>query len=395
MTGTTAGLLVKVTGAPPKAKTIATTDVDGIFGICVNVSGSSLTCGTSGNGNIAVLGQVPCQFDGATTAGDYVIGSTTSNGKCHDSGSSTVYPTGVAVLGTVQSTNGAGGTYTMFLQTPDVASASGASGGGGKGTALSVNSSATKIQANLNASTPAAGAGNLNITWQASSSGNTTSVSAEVPASGLLDVIGSTRGSILYRGASVWSALTPGTATFVLTSNGAGADPSWQAAGAGGSVSTTGSPTANNLAKFSGAATITNSCVIDNGTNIILGCATPTQPTLHLFTSTFEQGGDTTNSTNAVQIYLAYGQSTTFPHAIATTHNGAGATSNGIRFYTNKGVSAPSFPSDFQLGLTVENAQVKIEGLKTTGAANGKTVVCVDTSTGQLYASTSGVACAN
>lgn len=33
--------------------------------------------------------------------------------------------------------------------------------------------------------------------------------------------------------------------------------------------------------------------------------------------------------------------------------------------------------------------------LKTTGAATGKTVVCVDTSTGILYASSSGVACAN
>lgn len=46
----------------------------------------------------------------------------------------------------------------------------------------------------------------------------------------LLDLIGSTRGSILYRGASGWAILTPGTATHVLTSNGAGADPSYQAA---------------------------------------------------------------------------------------------------------------------------------------------------------------------
>lgn len=53
-------------------------------------------------------------------------------------------------------------------------------------------------------------------------------------ASGLLDTIGSTRGSVLYRGASGWSALTPGTSTYVLTSNGAGADPSWQASGGGG-----------------------------------------------------------------------------------------------------------------------------------------------------------------
>lgn len=38
---------------------------------------------------------------------------------------------------------------------------------------------------------------------------------------------------------------------------------------------------------------------------------------------------------------------------------------------------------------------VALTNLKTTGAATGKTVVCVDVVTGVLYASTSGVACAN
>lgn len=45
--------------------------------------------------------------------------------------------------------------------------------------------------------------------------------------------IGSTRGSLLNRGASAWELITPGTATHVLTSNGAGADPSYQAAAGG------------------------------------------------------------------------------------------------------------------------------------------------------------------
>lgn len=45
--------------------------------------------------------------------------------------------------------------------------------------------------------------------------------------------------------------------------------------------------------------------------------------------------------------------------------------------------------------LSIVGGQIQILALKTTGAATGKTVVCVDTSTGQLYASTSGVACAN
>ena len=44
---------------------------------------------------------------------------------------------------------------------------------------------------------------------------------------------------------------------------------------------------------------------------------------------------------------------------------------------------------------TFTAANITLIPLKTTGAATGKTIVCVDTATGILYASTSGVACAN
>lgn len=43
----------------------------------------------------------------------------------------------------------------------------------------------------------------------------------------ILDQITATRGSVLYRGALGWSGLAPGTVNYVLTSGGAGADPSW------------------------------------------------------------------------------------------------------------------------------------------------------------------------
>lgn len=49
----------------------------------------------------------------------------------------------------------------------------------------------------------------------------------EITASQLLDWIDATRGDVLYRGASVWSALAPATAGFILQTNGAGADPAW------------------------------------------------------------------------------------------------------------------------------------------------------------------------
>lgn len=50
----------------------------------------------------------------------------------------------------------------------------------------------------------------------------------------ILDQISATRGVVLYRGAAGWAALVPGTAGFVLSTGGAGADPSWIAAGGGG-----------------------------------------------------------------------------------------------------------------------------------------------------------------
>ena len=60
--------------------------------------------------------------------------------------------------------------------------------------------------------------------------------------SAVLDLIGTTRGSVLYRGASSWSALSPGTAGYVLGTNGLGTDPLWidpTTAGASVTVGTT------------------------------------------------------------------------------------------------------------------------------------------------------------
>jgi hypothetical protein len=59
-------------------------------------------------------------------------------------------------------------------------------------------------------------------------------VDALVSVQALLDSIGATRGSILYRGASGWAILAPGVAGLALVSNGAGADPSYQSVSASG-----------------------------------------------------------------------------------------------------------------------------------------------------------------
>lgn len=49
----------------------------------------------------------------------------------------------------------------------------------------------------------------------------------EVTVTQVLDWIGATQGSVIYRGASTWSALTPGTAGTFLQSQGTGANPVW------------------------------------------------------------------------------------------------------------------------------------------------------------------------
>lgn len=52
----------------------------------------------------------------------------------------------------------------------------------------------------------------------------------------MLENIGTTRGSILYRGAAGWVPLVPNTAGFVLTDAGAGADPAWATPAATGGI---------------------------------------------------------------------------------------------------------------------------------------------------------------
>ncbi len=71
--------------------------------------------------------------------------------------------------------------------------------------------------------------------WQALAIGADYSIMialASVPEwttlSGLMDVVfGDVRGSLLYRDAGAWKALAPGASNYVLTTNGAGANPGW------------------------------------------------------------------------------------------------------------------------------------------------------------------------
>jgi len=71
-------------------------------------------------------------------------------------------------------------------------------------------------------------------TFTANSRGQlTAAANVTINISALLDTLSDTQGTVLYRGASAWEALAPGTALQVLTTNGAAANPSWQDAASG------------------------------------------------------------------------------------------------------------------------------------------------------------------
>lgn len=111
-TGTTINRLAKLTGAPSTAIITTAGDTEGAIGVVT--AGAGIT----GNATIAIIGQVTCDFDGATTAGDYVVISATTAGMCHDEGAA--FPNGKATYGRVLSTNVGAGAYVMELMTPDI-----------------------------------------------------------------------------------------------------------------------------------------------------------------------------------------------------------------------------------------------------------------------------------
>lgn len=106
--GTTLNSLAKLTGAPSTAITPLVTDTVGAVGIVVAGAGAS------GSATIQNTGIASCNFDAATTAGDYVVFSATVAGDCHDVPGGS-FPSSGQVLGRTLSTNAASGLYQMVL----------------------------------------------------------------------------------------------------------------------------------------------------------------------------------------------------------------------------------------------------------------------------------------
>lgn len=76
----------------------------------------------------------------------------------------------------------------------------------------------------------------LDVTGAAAATGTGTTAARgdhrhDINVTATLDTIDATRGTILSRGAAGWVGIDPGTSGYALTSNGPGADPTYQAAG--------------------------------------------------------------------------------------------------------------------------------------------------------------------
>ena len=163
-TGTALNFLAVYNGATPACAVKAgTSNTDGLIGIVSNGSG------TTSNAVITYRGYVPCSFDNATTAGDFVVASTTNAGDCHDAGSTR--PAGVQVVGRVESTNSSSGTWGVRVALDGPA-------GGGSGSGLSdPGANGLLVRSALNTTivrTLTAGSSNVSITNGSGVGGNPT-----------------------------------------------------------------------------------------------------------------------------------------------------------------------------------------------------------------------------
>lgn len=173
-----------------------------------------------------------------------------------------------------------------------------------------------------------------------------------------LDTVGSTRGSILERGSSAWVTITPGTSGHVFTSNGAGADPTWQAA-------TSGAPTSAKYLTLANDGTLSAEQVVYPFPGRLRYSST-TVIQLDIYLSPFPGSWCEVN-----------GEAVSIPQTASTSDNritntatdaGAALTTNTVYYAYLSNSLAPTFPSDLRLSTQVPSQRSDgIYYLGTTG----------------------------
>ena len=142
-----------------------------------------------------------------------------------------------------------------------------------------------------------------------------------------LDSISDVQGSVLYRGASAWSALAPGTAGYVLQTGGASADPSWVAQSGGGGGGVVPTLVQENTAVISsGNASVTLGAAPTAGNLLVafLSCWAAAITPATGWTQLYKQGS--TSADNAMIVYkqAAAGESATQTMTATATSYTAG-----------------------------------------------------------------------
>ena len=153
-----------------------------------------------------------------------------------DSSSNTVTITDGVLFSKVLTANGDMLTIVsdgrFYTATKSAASSGGTLADGDYGD-ISVSGGGTVITIDTSAVTNAKLQQETDGTVLANISGVLASPSANGISAVLDKLLGTTRGSVIYRGAAAWSALGPGTSGWFLKTLGAGADPVWAAGGGG------------------------------------------------------------------------------------------------------------------------------------------------------------------
>jgi len=133
-----------------------------------------------------------------------------------------------------------------------------------------------------------------------------------------LDTITTTEGDIVARGASAWQALAPGTVAYVLTSNGPGVLPSFQAVPtpppAGPAIYTGVSPGESASAYYGAVASVGNIFTVDDAITLTAVWALLTPPASAAYLATIA----TMNSTGTIQTIVAVLETGTLAYSGST-----------------------------------------------------------------------------